>query len=190
MQMTIGRKLIISFLTLALLVCTAGVVGIVILNKVSQSADIVLKETSPVQYAVMNAALSVEKAQKVMKEYINATTGIDELENDLKNHLQDFDMWISMVQNGTDSEVFKSSASGERYKTKQLTINVLKATDNILAEVEKILEQSKSFKSNIDELTLIHREFVDYSVTIDSINYPLPALLIPLIVLIIRYRHY
>jgi CHASE3 domain sensor protein len=39
--MTIGKKLISSFLGLAILVLLSGVVGIIVLDKVSKSADTV-----------------------------------------------------------------------------------------------------------------------------------------------------
>ena len=64
MKMTIGKKLSFSFLGLAALVLLSGVVGIIILFKVTNSADTVGKDKAPVQYAVMNAALALENFQK------------------------------------------------------------------------------------------------------------------------------
>ena len=62
MKLTIGKKLTFSFLLLALLVLLSGIVGIMILNKVSSSADTLAKEKFPVQYAVMKASLSDRKS--------------------------------------------------------------------------------------------------------------------------------
>jgi len=55
-----GKKLVTSFLILALLVLLSGVVGIMVLNKVSGAADMVVKEKVPVQDAVMKAKLKLK----------------------------------------------------------------------------------------------------------------------------------
>ncbi|MDP3479752.1 MAG: MCP four helix bundle domain-containing protein, partial [Desulfoprunum sp.] len=101
MRMTIGKKLIFSFLGLALLVLLSGFVGVIVLNKASRSADTVGKEKAPVQYAVMNAALSLEKVQNLVAQYAKAHSGLPELKTRLTVNLDELDMWLAALQFGT-----------------------------------------------------------------------------------------
>ncbi|MCD4677618.1 MAG: MCP four helix bundle domain-containing protein, partial [Desulfobacula sp.] len=96
MKLTIGKKLTISFLILAILVLLSGIVGIMILNKVSRSADTVAKKKVPVLYSVMKANLAVEAIEKSIGEYIHSSSGLVQKEKKLTAKLDEFDMWISM----------------------------------------------------------------------------------------------
>ena len=106
MRMTIGKKLIFSFLGLALLVLISGLVGVFVLNKSSKSADTVGKEKAPVQYGVMQTALALEKVQNLMVQYSSAHSGLPELKTRLTGHLDELDMWLAALQSGTESQEF------------------------------------------------------------------------------------
>ena len=178
MKMTIGKKLSFSFLGLAALVLLSGVVGIIILFKVTNSADTVGKDKAPVQYAVMNAALALENFQKYTVEYSSATTGLDGLEEKLDTSLNEFEMWISMLQNGTESKDFKSSRSGGIYTAKGLTAATPKGSRKIKEVTEKILQESANLRSNTTDLIRAHKEYASYSViTKEGKIYPLPSFL-------------
>ncbi len=115
MILTIGRKLTLGFLLLALLVLFSGGVGIFTLNKVSHSADTVAKDKVPIQYSVMKANLAIEKIQKSISDYISSSSGLDQKSQDLSGYLDEFDMWISMLEHGTSSEKFKNSPANKAY---------------------------------------------------------------------------
>ena len=162
---------------ISFLVFLSGAVGIFVLNKVSRSTDTIASEKAPLQYAVMNAALSLEKAQKKMVEYTNATSGLQEIETLLVRHLDEFDMWIFMLQNGSESKKFKESRPGEVYTEMQLDIVVPKGSGDILGLIDNIWEQSAGIKNNIDNLIQTHNEYVQYSVVSDGKNNTLPVFL-------------
>lgn len=164
MQMTIGKKLTACFLGLAALVLTAGVVGIVVLNKSSKSADTVAKEKAPVQYAVMNAALAVDKVQKHMVRFMNADRGLPELEANVTRYLDEFDMWIAMVQQGTEADAFKNSRFQQLYNKNQLDIVVPENSANIAAVVESIVQESSSYREHANDLITAHEYLISYSV--------------------------
>ena len=92
MKLTIGKKLTICFLSLALLVLLSGLVGIIVLNMVSGSADTVAKEKVPVQYTVMKANTIVETIKGTITDYISSTSGLDEKNKNLTDQLDEFDM--------------------------------------------------------------------------------------------------
>jgi methyl-accepting chemotaxis protein len=178
MKMTIGKKLSFSFLGLATLVLISGVVGIIILFKVTNSADTVGKNKAPVQYVVMNAALNLEKVQKYKVEYNSATTGLRELEDKLTAYLDEFDMWISMLQLGTESQDFKNSKSGSLFAQKGLGVITPKGSPKIKEVTETILLESASLRANTADLVRAHKEYSSYAViTKDNKIYPLPSFL-------------
>ncbi len=177
MRMTISTKLIGGFLGIAMLVLLAGTVGIVILSKVSKSTDMVAKQKAPIQHAVMNAALSLERVQKNLESFTKATSGLEALEKQTGVELDEFDMWISMLQHGTASKAFQDSPYGQMYRERQLTVSVPAGSGDLLATIEKVLQNSALFRKKKEELVSSHRQFVGYSVNFENHNYSLPAYL-------------
>ncbi|GEM_PF-938281 len=178
MKMTIGKKLIFCFLGLAILVLLSGSVGIIILYQVSNSADTVGNDKAPVQYAVMNAALAVEKLQESTAKFSSATSDLQGFEDKLSSALDDFDMWVAMLQQGTESKDFKSSKSGDLYSKNGLGITTPKGSEKVLQVIENILQESTNLRSNTADLIKAHKEYVSYAViTKDKIIYPLPSFL-------------
>ncbi|MCP3940654.1 MAG: HAMP domain-containing protein [Desulfobacteraceae bacterium] len=177
MKLTIGKKLTICFLILAFLVLFSGLVGVVVLNMVSGSADTIVKEKVPVQYAVMKAETAVEKIKEATTDYISSTDNLDEKNRALVDRLNEFDMWISMLKLGTNSEKFKKSKAGNIYKQNRLSIVVPRASKEILAKVDNLLKESIIFRANCNELVLAHNQYLSYSVTLEGKNYDLPSFL-------------
>jgi len=178
MKFTIGKKLAISFLGLAGLVLLAGIVGIVVLNQVSNSADLVVKDKAPVQNSIMNGVLSLEIVQKTIIEYIHSSLGLKPLEKRLNLKLDEYDMWISMLKDGTHSKQFQKSKSGKLFKKLQINISVPKGSEKIQIALDKVLKKTIGLKKNIKDLIQAQKEYVSYSVTVDGRNYTLPAFLL------------
>jgi len=175
MQLTIGKKLMLSFLGLSLLVFLSGMVGIIVLNKVSGSADTVAKEKVPIQYAVMKANESVEKIQKEMLDYSASHSNLAEKEKSILHLLDEFEMWMNMIQMGSDSENFKKSASGNIYSQLKLDIKVPKGSDTINTLVQQTLKEKEVFKKSCEDYILTHNKYLGYSVTQNDRNYDLPS---------------
>lgn len=177
MQMTIGKKLITSFLGLGLLVLLAGMGGIFILGKVSRSADLVSKVEIPTQYAVMQSVLTLEKAQAVLQRYVHATTNLEEMETLITRHLDEFDMWLTMLRLGTDSPEFKESPAGQFYASQQLSIILPKLSGSLTQTVVDIAAQGLAFREISKELFLAQRQYAQYAVHAQGGIYTLPAFL-------------
>jgi methyl-accepting chemotaxis protein len=178
MKMTIGKKLSFGFLGLAALVLLSGGVGTYILYKVANSADIVGKSKAPIQTAVMNAALTIEKIQKYTADFSNSTTGLDKLEVNLTTSLDEFDMWISMLHYGTESKEFKESKFGRLYSKKGLSLVIPKGSKEMQKVTENIRKESIPFRSSITDLIKAHKEYASYAViTKEGKIYSLPSFL-------------
>ncbi|MCF6246657.1 MAG: methyl-accepting chemotaxis protein [Desulfobacula sp.] len=175
MKLTIGKKLTLSFLLLALLVLLSGIVGIIILNKVSNSADTVAKEKVPIQYSVMKANLAVEGIQKAIGDYIHSSSGFAQKEKILISKLDEFDMWITMLEFGSSSEIFQKSDSAKVYKTLKLSIDVPKSSRELLKTITQVKKESVGFRKSVTDLVTAHNEYLNYSVEADGKKYDLPT---------------
>lgn len=178
MKLTIGKKLALSFLLLAFLVLLSGIVGIMILNKVSRSADTVVKDKVPVQYSVMKANLCVEAIEKSIAEYSHSSKGLIKIENKIKNKLDEFKMWISMLELGTLSEKFKQTPSYQVYKSLKLNIIVPQSSREMIKMVGNVKKESIVFEKDCKDLIKAHNEYLSYSVTTQDKIYDLPSYLL------------
>ena len=155
----------------------AGIVGIIILNQASSSADMVAKEKAPVQNSVMNGVLALEVVQKTISQYINTSLGLQDLEEEITSKLDEFDMWTSMLKYGTNSEEFKKSRSGKLFQKLKINISISQGSEKIQTVLNKVLKESVVFKKNLNELIAAQKDYLSYSVTIKNKNYPLPVFL-------------
>ncbi len=178
MKFTIGKKLTSSFLTLAILVLLSGSIGIVILNKVSQSTDTVVREKVPVQYAVMKASLAVERIQKSMADYIVSSSGLREKEVVIVSNLDELDMWIFMLEHGTASTKFQESKFQTVYEDLNLSIEVPKSSQKLSKTVVKVKQESIHLRNSAQDLVNAHNEYLVYSYDTGDKTYDLPSYLL------------
>jgi methyl-accepting chemotaxis protein len=177
MKLTIGKKVTFGFLLLALLVLLSGVSGIFILNKVSNSTDKVIKEKFPVQFSVINAKAAMESAEKYINEYIQSSYNLDEIQKNLIAKLDEFDMWIVMVNYGASSDKFKKSKAYKVYKDLGLNINVPQSSKELFKVVTKLAKDGLFFRQVCMDLLKVQNELLAYSVYDDGKNYSLPSYL-------------
>jgi HAMP domain-containing protein len=177
MRMTISRKLICGFFSLALLVLLAGFVGIFVLNKVSDSADTVAKDKAPIQNAVMNGALAVDIVQKSMIEYTSAIFDLEKIGAQISRSMDEFAMWNTIIEFGSTSEQFKNSPAYTTFTQKGLKLEVPRSSEKMLPSVNSIVEESKDLRAKTEELMASHRERVAYGVMVDGHLLSLPDFL-------------
>lgn len=178
MNLTIGKKLTISFLSLALLVLISGFVGIFILNKVSQSGDTVVKEKVPVQYSVMKTSLVVEGIQKAIADYSISYSGLEEKEKQLLSLLAELDMWIAMLEYGTSSENFKKSKSYKTYQALKLDLQIPQSSKELLTIVSTVKKESQNFRKSAQDLITVHNNYTAYSFDDNGNIHELPSYLL------------
>jgi methyl-accepting chemotaxis protein len=175
--MSISTKLVGGFLGLALLVLIAGLVGIIELNKVSSSADTVAKEKAPAQYAVMNAALAVDTVQRITIEYTHAVFNLDEIGAKITTGMEEFAMWISMLQFGTATKEFRNSPAQAIYQNKNLQLVVPRSSVEMLPIVQGIYDESSRLKTKTADLMAAKKMSDSYGVKVGAELLDLPAFL-------------
>ncbi len=177
MKLTIGKKLIASFLALAALVLLSGSVGSIVVNKIAETENIVTREKMPLRYAVMQTALSLEKVEKQLIRLSESTSDLSDIEKLLYSHLDEVDMWISMIIAGTDSEAFRNSPAGKLFNEKKLQVQVPEGKGEILAIANTIRTLSTALRKTSEKLVHAHRESIHYSVQSGENTYPLTVFL-------------
>jgi methyl-accepting chemotaxis protein len=176
-KMTIGKKLIISFLGLGFLVLLAGTVGIVVLKMVAHSGNVVAMEKAPTQHALMSAALSLCETEASVERYQKAEKDLADIEHALNRHREDFAMWISLIKQGTTSSAFTDSPAGARYRDQGLQTSLPESKGELLTTTNNILEKHQKFSASAAILIAAHKEYVNYSIPVDGGFQPLPAFL-------------
>ncbi len=177
MRMSISKKLIGGFLGLAFLVLLAGLVGIIELKKVSSAANTVANEKAPIRYGVMNATVAVNKIEKNTIGYASSTNNLDKINTQINDGFDEFNMWITMLQFGTDSEEFRNSSAQATYNAKDLNIHIPQSSADMLPIVNTLVKESKLLKKKTEELVDAHRKQVSYGVVVDSQLLALPHFL-------------
>ncbi len=164
-DMKIGIKLIGAFLIVALLVAVSGVTGIVMLLQIGKTNDVIMYDKVPVKDVSMEAIISLIKLQNSSLEYMQSSEGFERIEASIKEFIDEFDMWISMIRYGTDSPEFRNSAAGTTYEKGAFTLSAPKGTE---AMIEKALEADK-FHADTTENAFrtmeLHKQSLKYNVS-------------------------
>lgn len=176
--MTLRSKLTASFMMVAVLVLIAGIVGLFMLYVVGKSNDEVVKDKNPVQYAVLNAALSVSRILVVIEEFSSSNRDPRLREHDIRQSVDSFVMWMHAIKDGTQSEVFKLSAGGNTYRDRKLKSIVAPGSPEVRALAAKALAAGESFSTYLNSFLTDQKKLSNYSATVDTARYDLDMLLL------------
>ena len=146
-DMKIGTKLITAFLLVAVLVLAAGGIGLYVQRSLGHEMDTVLSDKVPFKDVSMEAIIAVITGRDASAEYLLNTEGLADIASEIQESIADFDMWISMVEFGTESAEFKSSAAGKMYIQDGVDIVVPKGTP----EMVKNAQEADNFHSIFTE---------------------------------------
>jgi len=100
MKLTVGKKLGGSFLILCIIVVITALTGIIMLQKVEKSSDIILKEKSPLKDVAMEAVITLEQGSDASKEYLLSESGLSDIEMKINDAVGD----LSSVPNPMNSK--------------------------------------------------------------------------------------
>ena len=81
MRLTLSKKLIGSFMIVALLGAVSGIVGIVMSGSIAKSGQVVSEEKAPQQYSAISANLALAQVGTIAEKYKTQLTGLNELES-------------------------------------------------------------------------------------------------------------
>ncbi|MGA1823623.1 MAG: methyl-accepting chemotaxis protein [bacterium] len=178
MTINIYKKLMVSYLGLAVLVLIAGFAGISMVRNVAQSSAIVIQEKVPLKDVDMEAVLTAEKALSGCRNYLLAEqSDLEGIESEINEYLGDFDMFVSMVKYGTESEEFKKSPAGAMYVKDGLDIRVPRGTGNMQELINKIEADEALLSGSVANLIKTHNDRVQYTFFYNGVSYDLSGFL-------------
>lgn len=163
MRISLGNKLIGSFLILALFVFVSGITGVIIAGKIGKAGDIVAKEKAPIQYAANQAQLRLNEALTAIEKLIASITDSNQYYTSAKEKIGDFQMWLDALKFGSQSDEFLNSPSGEMYRKDEITTKVPQGSSEVIALVERTEEAEHILASELNSLAEIKKTFEQYN---------------------------
>jgi len=177
MSLNVSKRLVGGFLIVACLVFVAGATGILMSGKISQSAQVILRENVPYKEVAARANFTVDAASDICHKYLVFNDALPALREDFDKATRDFQMYMAMIALGTDSREFKESAEGKLYTAAQLKLHVKKGDAvmaNLIGEAAKALG---FFTKSAYDLMRVHDKKVSYNVTQDGVRTELQTFL-------------
>ncbi|MBE9503900.1 MAG: methyl-accepting chemotaxis protein, partial [Proteobacteria bacterium] len=132
MKMTLGNKLLAGFLGIASLVFVAGMVGIVMVGRVADSADTVINDKMPLIDASMEALIAVETAISSSRNYQIHKDNLAGIKEEIDEASKEFNGYLSTIkeksEGGTKALAEKAAAGYVAFK---------KASDDLMRAHDK-----------------------------------------------------
>ena len=164
MRLTIGTKLIAGFMALVALMLAISVVAYFNLQKVAESADVILYDEVPISDASMEAIIAAITSRDLMGEYLIETDlkGLDTIEGEFNDALEDFDMYINAMIYGSESEEFKTIDGGKIHEMwvkdgLEGTERIKKGSEDVVKFAKEADEFHQKFRDNAVEMMKHHR---------------------------------
>ena len=175
MKLTIAKKLLGSFLVMAVLVTIVGVTGVFMVKKVARNGQLVVEEKVPSKDVVMEAKITLGQVVQSVNELLGAEDGLDKINADIKEWLGDLDMWFSMFELGTESQQFKNSAAGKMYVHDKMTIIVQKGDPAVQKQVAPLRQELQQLDKHVEAIVPLCEILKDFRFIFEDVHYTLPA---------------
>ncbi len=172
MRFTLKQKLLAGFLSVALLVVLAGVIGIVMSRKISKSGDYIAKNMSPIQQSSLRAAISLSNLNKELTILNTSKNNLEQTKETVNEAIYDLDMWLAMSIHGTESKEFMESLFGDMYRKDKINLKVPKASGIILKLANEAKNIGDELKSIVSEIVILkEEELKELNIIVDNGNY-------------------
>lgn len=145
-------KLLMGFMAVALVVLIAGLIGIFSAARIGSAANQILEKDVPAKDVSMEAIISVIAARDAAAEYLLQNEGLQEIEGEINEFIGDFNMWLAMIEYGTESDAFRNSAAGRMYENDGIDLVVQKGSGQMLSILETARAEYNTFAQNLSDL--------------------------------------
>jgi methyl-accepting chemotaxis protein len=167
-DLSIGIRLISGFLLVAALVAVAGITGIIVSSTQEKEMDKILLEKMPFKDVSMEAIIAAIRTRDASGEFMINTEDLDNIEAEIYESIEDFDMWMSMISHGTESSEFINSHAGEMYRSDGMTIITAKGTDEMINMAEEADTYHEQMTKETELLIQYRKNSLKYDVEIDG----------------------
>ena len=173
MNISLAKKLTGSFLIMAVLVLAACMTGIFMVKKVARSGEQVVIEEVPQKDVAMEATIVLEGLISNCRKYIHAKEGLEDIHAAIKESLGDFDMFVAMIEFGTESAEFKESPAGAMYVKDGMTIKAPRGNPGMQEKITAVRTIEQQLTEQVGRLQAIHARKVEYLFSLDGVHYDL-----------------
>ena len=164
MNWTIKNKLSAAFGAVSFLVLVAGVIGIAMINSIANSTRVVIDEKLPQTTVSLQAITLLQESLLQAQSYLDQhdPESLKKISKGFHESLDDFNMMVSMLRFGTESEEFKSSAAGGMYIKDEMDLIVPQPDLEMLEVAEKVAVEFERFVAASDQLIETHQKKAVY----------------------------
>ncbi len=177
MRMTIKKKLILGFFSLCLIVLLAGVTGILMVRDVTSSAEEVIDQKIPVKDVTSRLLNDIEHSISLSRKHMIGLTHSEENADELSHTLNDIDVAIVMLINGSESKAFKDYA-GDRIDSEHTKVMVPAAHGRTLELAQQVQLEFESLKTASSDLLATHEKLTHFNFTFEDVVYDLKTFLL------------
>ena len=139
-DINLQRKLLSGFLFVALMVIVSAIAGYLSLNRLAGEMNSVFEEKLPVKDVSMEASISLLELQSSASDYLLSTQNLKKLKSEIDSQFNIVQMWLQVLQSGTESKNFQKSPAAGIYKEHGLGITV----PYVSTRVKKLTSETKS----------------------------------------------
>lgn len=177
MRMTIKNKLSLGFFSLCLIVLLAGATGILMVQDVTRSAEQVIDQKIPVKDVTSRLLNDIEHSISLSRKHLIGLEHSEENSEELSHTLNDIDVAIAMLINGSESQAFKDYA-GDRVDTEHMPTQVPAAQGHTLELAQQVQVEFENLKSASRDLLTTHEKLTHFNFTFDNVVYDLKTFLL------------
>ncbi|MFO8033473.1 MAG: methyl-accepting chemotaxis protein [Desulfohalobiaceae bacterium] len=145
-------KLLSSFLVLAFLVLLTAGAGLYIFSSYSQEMDVILSQRLPVKDASMEAGISLLELQNILQD-LQLKAGKDEqVEDSLQEQVQIMQMWLHILDRGTQSQKVQTGDLAEVYSEHGLGISFSAPPSEVRSLAQEAGDKLQQAREGLEEM--------------------------------------
>ena len=128
MKLTVGKKILSGFGATTIMVIIAGMIGILMINKVVDVTSTIIEEKIPLKDEVTTVLISMQQAISESRRFAIATEDLPVIDNSIRNNMKNFHTSLEAVESHMTAE-----------SDKQLSIDARTQFQNLEVSIEQLL---------------------------------------------------
>ncbi len=175
--MKLKQKLYGGFIGIALLGALGSIAAMYFLGDVTKASDVIAKEKMPEQQIVSKAQASLSNAEKIAVSMQSMYEGLDETAILLTTELQEFNMFLSALRYGTESNEFKNSPAGMLYQENDHKEVTLPVSKQVIPTIDTLLLKAAKLTDAFNNIVEKQKDLAFYTYKDNEQLYMLDSLL-------------
>lgn len=166
--MKIVRKIVLCFFGIAALVGVSTLTGLSMLDRVANSDQAVINDYLPFKDVSMEAAPAAQQSMIACESYLLHRDNLESIEEEIHEYIEDFEMFVAMVEFGTESPEFKNSSSGQMYIKDGLDLVVPRGDVQMQELLQEIKGPAEEFAQGAETILTSHRALSQYNFSVQE----------------------